>query len=79
MAWLNLFFRKGDRMTNPLPNYLHIQRQVERCPGAIVTEKIEKIGGDCMSEEIEYWRGDQWEVNGDKLRGDRMSEGIDLS
>jgi hypothetical protein len=44
-----------------------------------VTEKIEKIGGDCMSEEIEYWRGDQWEVNGDKLRGDRMSEGIDLS
>lgn len=35
----------SDRMTNPLPNYLHIQRQTERCPSAIGYITTQKLQG----------------------------------
>lgn len=48
MCKSSIIGHQSDRMTNPLLNYLHIQRQIEGCPGASVTEKVGKIGGDRM-------------------------------
>jgi hypothetical protein len=50
-----LICHPSDRMTNPSPNHLHIQRQTEHCPGAIAQGL--KKGGDHRSHQVTIGRG----------------------